>query len=100
MFNTHLQSTHVSTSALRAREVRHQQLLELVKFVKRKCHANPGTPYVLVGDFNIDAIGWALCVTQPQPCADVLRTARAWRTCSAIRHHTRRVLHSLHPFDP
>lgn len=65
VFNTHLQATHsssphrVATSEGRDNfeSIRYKQILELKNFINKQRHVNGrDVPWLLTGDFNIDAI--------------------------------------------
>jgi endonuclease/exonuclease/phosphatase family metal-dependent hydrolase len=55
VFNTHLQASHTSGDAKHS-QIRLLQLRALVRFIKEHTHTSPGCPWVLAGDFNVDAI--------------------------------------------
>jgi hypothetical protein len=62
VFNTHLQATHSShrtATGYRANyeSIRYKQILELKNFINKQRHFNGrDVPWLLTGDFNIDAI--------------------------------------------
>lgn len=69
VFNTHLQATHSSSSHRAAaagghgrgganyESIRYRQILELKNFINKQRHVNGrDVPWLLTGDFNIDAI--------------------------------------------
>eukprot|EP01127_Copromyxa_protea_P011900 TRINITY_DN3049_c0_g1_i1.p1 TRINITY_DN3049_c0_g1~~TRINITY_DN3049_c0_g1_i1.p1 ORF type:complete len:1069 (+),score=113.97 TRINITY_DN3049_c0_g1_i1:26-3208(+) len=53
VFNCHLQASH---SQGKYSHIRVDQLKQLRRFIAEKTHFSPGVPWLLAGDFNIDAI--------------------------------------------